>query len=150
MDAKQFFELNADPEVIRYTGDEAFGSVTEAMEFIQNYDHYRIHGFVRWACVLRSTGEFIGFCGLRKDDQSGETDIGFRIRREFWGKGYATEAALACMNFGFEKIGLTSIIGRAVLENHASIHVLEKLGMEYESETDCHGHKAALYRIKKP
>ncbi|MEZ4687860.1 MAG: GNAT family N-acetyltransferase [Bacteroidia bacterium] len=75
-----FYELNADPEVIRYTGDPPFGSVEEARKFIEEYDAYAKHGIGRWAVIEEEMGDFIGFCGLKKHDD-GEVDLGYRLRR---------------------------------------------------------------------
>ena len=147
-DARSFFDLNNDPDVIRYTGDEPFSSVEHARQFISDYREYAVHGYGRWACVEKSHGEWIGFCGLRSEGE--EVDIGFRFHRIHWGKGYATESAQACLDHGFRELQLPSIIGRASKENAASIRVLEKLGMSYEGDGDCHGELASIYRINNP
>lgn len=143
-DAHAFFELNSDPEVIRYTGDEAFENLQAARAFILAYEPYKRDGFGRWAVELKATNEFVGFCGLRLLE-SGEVDLGFRFHRKHWGQGYATESAKACLSYGFNKLNLKRIIGRAALENKASIAVLEKIGMSYSHGGDCHGQQAAIY-----
>ena len=71
--------LNGDPTVIRYTGDEAFADYAAALAFLQSYDHYRRHGFGRWAVIMRDSGQFAGFCGLRMDPRTGRVDLGFRF-----------------------------------------------------------------------
>lgn len=149
-DARGFLELNADPDVIRFTGDQPFEDEAEALAFIKNYHPYQRDGYGRWVCILKENNEFIGFCGLRKDDNRQETDIGFRFCRRFWGKGYATESAKACIEFGFSTLNLPCIIGRASMNNKASIRVLEKVEMKYVSEGDCHGELAVIYRITNP
>jgi [ribosomal protein S5]-alanine N-acetyltransferase len=63
-DAAGFYELNADPEVLRYTGDRPFASVAGAEAFIRSYDAYERYGYGRWSVYLRETGEYMGFCGL--------------------------------------------------------------------------------------
>lgn len=147
-DAPSFFNLNNDPDVIRYTGDKPFSSIEHARQFISEYKEYAAHGYGRWACIEKNSGEWIGFCGLRKEED--EVDIGFRFHRRYWGKGYATESAQACLDHGFRELQLASIIGRASIENTASIRVLEKLGMSYEGDGDCHGEPASIYRINNP
>ncbi len=137
-DAKGFFEMNADPEVIQFTGDRAFVDIEETGQFIQAYDQYEKHGYGRWSIYLKGTEEYLGFCGLRYSTEKQETDIGFRLIRKYWNKGFATEAAIACLEAGFQKFGLDKIVGRARADNQASIRVLEKLGMskafEYTEE----------------
>jgi [ribosomal protein S5]-alanine N-acetyltransferase len=140
-DALNMFELNSDPEIIRFTGDEPFKSIDEATALIKNYDQYRNNGYGRWTVLEEISSEYVGWCGLNFIKESGETDLGFRFKRNAWGKGIATEAATACINYGFNELKLSKIIGRAMKENRASIRVLEKTGMQFEKEFDAHGGK---------
>ena len=143
-DAPQMYLLNADPTVLKYTGDLPFQSISEAESFIQHYDHYQKYGFGRWSVILKSSNEFIGWCGLKQHEEA-FVDIGFRFFKKEWGKGYATEAAKACLVYGFEYLNLKEIIGRAAKENIASVRVLEKLGMEFWKEDTCEGIDGAVY-----
>lgn len=133
-DAASFYELNLDPEVLRYTGDTSFSSVTEAEAFIRGYTHYERYGYGRWSVFIKETGEYAGFCGLNYRPELHEVDVGFRLLRKCWGKGYATEAARGCIRYGFETCGLAHIVARAMRENRASIRVIEKLGMQFDKE----------------
>ena len=148
-DASDCFKLNSNPEVIKYTGDEAFESVCEAEDFLKNYDAYKKTGYGRWAVIEKASNTFIGFCGLKLDEEN-LVDIGFRFLQETWGKGYATESSIVSMKFGFENFDIDEIIGRADTKNLASIRVLEKLGMNFWKigETD-HLGETAYYRISK-
>lgn len=112
IDAKDFYDLNANPNVIKYTGDSAFKSIDEAKQFLENYQDYKLNGYGRWAVIIKETKQFIGWCGLKLDDK--ETDIGFRFFEEDWKKGYATESAIAYVDYGFEELKLRRIIGRAM------------------------------------
>jgi len=76
-----------------------------------------------------------------------EFDIGFRFFKKYWNKGYATESARACLDLGFEKFGMKTIIGRARKENTASIHVLEKLGLTFTHEYEEDGENWVSYSI---
>lgn len=145
-DARDIHLLNLDPEVIRYTGDAPFPSVAAAAKFLEGYDHYRRYGHGRWAVELRENGTFLGWCGLKYTPELDEHDIGFRFMRVHWGKGYATEAALACLGHGFEVLGLTTVVGRAMKANAASIRVMEKMGMQYVGPYDFEGEDGVLYR----
>ena len=146
-DAEGFFQLNADPEVIRHTGDAAFRSVEEARTFIRAYDHYQKYGYGRWSIVLKETDVFIGFCGLKFHPDQQWTDIGFRLARQYWGQGLATEAAKRCLDYGFGQLGIERIVGRARQANTASIRVLEKLGMLRKGSFDFEGHPGYWYEI---
>lgn len=148
-DAEQAYLLNLDPEVIRYTGDEAFKSVEEAEKFLTAYDHFKKYGFGRWAVIDKSNNEFLGWCGLKYSPNDNEYDIGFRFFKKHWGKGYATEAATACLELGFNKFNMPAIIGRAAKQNLASINVLQKIGLTYLKDADCHGEDAVIYKIEK-
>jgi [ribosomal protein S5]-alanine N-acetyltransferase len=147
-DSKSFYELNQNPNVVKYTGDKAFASVAEAQLFLENYKDYQINGFGRWAVINKSNGEFLGWCGLKYVKAINETDIGFRFFEEYWNNGFATESAKSCLNYGFEKLNLKTIVGRVMAENLASIKILEKLGLKYEKEFNFDDHKGLIYRIE--
>jgi len=148
-DAKDFYELNLNPNVVKYTGDRAFKNITEAEIFLSSYSDYDKNGYGRWAVIDKSNGEFLGWCGLKYIHALNETDIGFRFFENHWNKGFATESAKACLRFGFEKLNLETVVGRAMAENAASINVLEKIGLKYEKEFDFDSHKGLIYKINK-
>lgn len=146
-DAENFYELNLNPKVVQFTGDVPFQSVSEAEEFLRNYNPYQEYGYGRWAVIEKESGEFIGWCGLKLEEK--ETDIGFRFFEQYWNIGFATESAKACLEYGFNELDLEEIVGRAMKENLASIRVLEKIGLRYVGEMDCALHPGVLYRIRK-
>jgi len=146
-DSGNFYELNLNPKVVKYTGDTAFENLKAAEIFLDQYNDYQINGFGRWAVIDKGNGEFLGWCGLKYAEKSNETDIGFRLFEKHWNKGFATESASACLKYGFEKLNLKTVIGRVMSENIASIKVLEKIGLTYEKEFNFDGHKGLIYRI---
>lgn len=149
-DAKNMFDLNNDKEVIKYTGDDHFSSELEALDFIKNYDHYKIHGFGRWAVILKKSNEFIGWSGLKLNEEN-NIDIGFRFYKKYWGLGFASESAKAVLEYGFNVLKLECIVGRVAPENIASVRILEKLGMKFKKQGNCHGiEDAKIYSISKP
>ena len=149
-DDHHLYALNFDPEVIKYTGDPAFQNVQEARSFLENYYQYRKYGFGRWAVVHKNDGDFLGWCGLKYDPSIDETDIGFRFSKRFWNQGFATESAKACLAYGFTRLSMETIIGRAMKENTASVKVLEKLGMLFEREFDFYrGHSGVVYKMEQ-
>ena len=133
-DAQFAFELNSNPEVLLYTGDDPFDSVEQASEFLENYSDYQRNGFGRWGVVLKETGKLIGWCGLKRDRETQEVDLGYRFFQESWNKGFATEASIACLEIGKNRFGLERIVARARKENPASYKVMEKLGFSFEKE----------------
>ncbi|WP_343636416.1 GNAT family N-acetyltransferase [Fluviicola sp.] len=144
-DAENAYLLNSDPEVLRYTGDDPFESIEEARTFLENYESYRKYGFGRWAMILKETGEYLGWCGLKYTPELDEFDIGYRLMKKFWGKGYATEAAGACLELGFGQLGMETIVGRAMPENGASVCVLEKIGLTYLENRMTEGTEEVIY-----
>lgn len=148
-DAPAFFALHADPEVLRYTGDSPFASVEESLALIRGYDCYVKDGFGRWTVERRSDGVVLGWCGLRMQPE-GLVDLGYRLHRRFWGQGYATEAALASLAFGFGQAGLDLIIARTDPANTRSKQVLDRIGMNYWKTDSCdHSWVADHYRIQR-
>jgi RimJ/RimL family protein N-acetyltransferase len=145
-DAADLFALNADPEVMRYTGDKPFATLAEAEALIKGYQCYRTDGYGRWTVVRSDDGAVLGWCGSRMQ-ASGEVDLGYRLHRMFWGQGYATEAGIVCVRIGFEQFNLPRIIGRVARANMGSIRVLEKCGLHYwkEAEPECNLADAMIY-----
>jgi len=148
-DSKDLYDLNSDAEVLEYTGDIPFVSIEEAELFLNNYSDYKKNGFGRWAVILKESNDFLGWCGLKLNEEN-LIDLGFRFFQSEWGKGYATESAVISLDYGFNTLNLDCIIGRSSIKNIASIRVLEKLGMKRIKTGDFEGVKnAAYYAIDK-
>ena len=135
-DIEPTYQMNLDPEVSKYTGD---GGVVDRAEIERRITEdvmgdYRKHGFGRLAVTLKTENILIGFCGLKYLDDLDVVDLGYRLNRNYWGQGFATEAAKVCLDFGFKKLNLSQIIGLVLPENIASIRVLDKLGFRFEKE----------------
>ena len=149
-DAEAFFKLNSDPEVLRFVPDKALLNVEQARQLL--IDHpiadYRKHGFGRGALIIKSTGEQIGFAGLKYLEELGEVDVAYRLMPTHWGLGLATEAALASIRYGFANLGLKRIIGLVMPENIASVRVLEKAGLRYTETISFWGHDFSKYVIE--
>ena len=143
-DAADMFRLNEDWDVIKYTGDPPFTSEEDALQFLQNYDEYHRNNMGRWALIVKETNQFIVWCGLKRHDDD-MVDIGFRLFKTEWGKGYATEAAQATLNYGFKTLNISEIIGRSARENHTSLKVLGKLGMTFWKDDSCKGITDSVY-----
>ena len=148
-DAESFFKLNNYPEVVRFVPDKPLLNVEQARQTL--IDHpiadYRRYGFGRGACILKSTGEQIGFAGLKYLDELGEVDVAYRLLPAHWGQGLATEVALASVRYGFAALGLKRIIGLVMPKNIASVRVLEKTGLRYSGTVTLWGHTFSRYVI---
>ena len=148
-DAEPFFWLNTDPEVLRYVPDKTLVDIDQARQILLDHPiaDYRKHGFGRCACILKSTGENIGFAGLKYLEELGDVDVAFRLMRVYWGSGLATEAAIASVRFGFNDLGLRRIIGLVMPENIASVRVLEKAGLRYAESVAFWGNQFSKYVV---
>ena len=148
-DAEAFFKLNSDPEVLRFVPDKPLLNVEQARQTLVDHPiaDYRKYGFGRGACILKSTGEQIGFAGLKYLEELGEVDVAYRLMRSHWRMGLATEAALASVRYGFADLGLKRIIGLVMPENIASVRVLEKTGLRYAETVSFWEHQFSKYVI---
>lgn len=139
-DTEGLFRLDSDPLVHQYLGNQTISKMEEA-EFAVNFirEQYASNGIGRWATIEKDSGAFIGWSGLKylTEEENGHTnfyDVGYRLIPEFWGKGYATEACRAALDFGFNNFGMEKIVGTANELNLASIRVLSKCGLEYKNQ----------------
>ncbi len=150
-DAPLIYKLNLDPDVIMYTGDP-IKNVEQAREVLEQtiLPQYALYNHGRWAVHVKPDLEFIGWCGLKTRPERNEIDLGYRFLKKAWGKGYATEAAYACIKYGFEKQGLRRIVGRAMPQNTASLKVLEKCDMQYVGDEIVDDHPSKTYEIFNP
>ncbi|WP_299789563.1 GNAT family N-acetyltransferase [uncultured Shewanella sp.] len=148
-DVAGFYGLNLDPLVLKFTGDKPFSSRSEVVRFIEEYDQYDKYGFGRWSLYLKSSGEYIGFCGLRQSPETGEVDIGFRLMRRFWHRGYALESAKASLELAFTRYGVDTVIARAMKNNLASQRLIQKLGMQLDSSFIESGEEWLKYELKQ-
>ena len=127
-----FAAMNADPEVMRYFPAIAAEAQTRATvdAWRQQFEE---QGWSNWAVELKGSREFIGFVGLsvprRQLPFSPCVEIGWRLARRFWGHGYATEGAKACLSVGFATLGLTQVVSFTSLLNTPSRAVMERIGM---------------------
>lgn len=138
-DLATFAALNADREVMEHMVSTLTKEETAAM--IERIEaHFEEHGFGLWAVELALTGEFVGFAGLSIPRFEAHfmpaVEVGWRLRRSHWGKGYAAEAAAAAMEFGFNTAELDEIVSFTVPANTRSTRVMERLGMTRDPADD--------------
>jgi RimJ/RimL family protein N-acetyltransferase len=132
-DLEDLYSLMSDRKVMRFS---PFGVLdkkkTEKMllEFMKSY---RYKGFGRWALNDKEKGDFVGLCGVSIIELDGKEELafGYRIRKEFWGNGLATEAGLVVKDYIFKKLKIKRVIALIANENRASLKVAEKLGMRF-------------------
>jgi RimJ/RimL family protein N-acetyltransferase len=131
------FELDSDKEVHKFLGNKPFKTIEQSrnlIEFIQR--QYIENGIARWAILDKVTDEFVGWTGFKLiketiNHHSNYYDFGYRLKRKFWGKGYATESGNSALKYGIEMLQLKEIYAMTDANNFASRRVLEKIGMKY-------------------
>lgn len=160
-DLEQFAKMNADPQVMRY-----FPTIKTFDESLEEYarikEHFERHNYGFWAVSERNKDDFIGFIGLRYIDFPANftptVEIGWRLKQEFWGRGYATEGAVASLKYGFEQLNLPEIVSFTSALNHKSQAVMQRIGLHHEPENDFNHpklpethplRKHVLYRIRR-
>lgn len=113
--------------------------------------YYREHGFGLWAVERKDDGAFMGRIGLLAQEVDGvsEVEVGYALAEEFWGRGYAIEAARACRDWAFRNLPVDHVISLILPENRLSIRVAERNGMTPWKETEVKGHRIRVYRITR-
>ena len=113
----------------------------------RNIGRYQRDGHGLWAMVLKDSGELIGDCGctLQEVEGTNHVEVGYHVRRDLWGRGYATEAAWACMEYAFNRLGASHVISMIRPENVQSIRVAEKNGLACEKIIFWRGYDHCIY-----
>jgi len=133
-DVDNLFELDSDPEVMRYlTGGP--GTPREEIErdcipaYLNYYEQFEGYGF--WVALEKSTGNFLGWFHFRPgpSDRIDQPELGYRLRKSAWGKGYATEGSQALIDKGFTELGVQRVIASTYQDNAGSRRVMEKCGL---------------------
>ncbi|OSY88818.1 GNAT family acetyltransferase [Tenacibaculum holothuriorum] len=157
-DTDGIFELDSNPEVHKYLGNNPITNHKQAEDIIAFFHkQYKENGIGRFAAFEKESGNFIGWSGLKlnkgeKEELNGFTnfiDIGYRLIPKYWGKGYASESAIACLDFGFKQMNYDIIYGAAETDNIGSNKILQKIGLQYVNNFLFEGTDAKWYELKK-
>lgn len=150
------FELESNPNVHKYVGKKPITHIDESRAYIKFVQQqYEDHGTGRWAVVLKETNTFIGWSGIKFITESINNhkdfyEIGYRFIEEHWGKGYATEAGKAFMDYAFNEMKVEAIYAYADAGNSGSRSILEKLGLKYVNSFMLDGEQEVWYELKNP
>ena len=154
-DAQGMFELDSDPEVHAYLGNQPIKTVAQSKEQIDFIrQQYIENGIGRWAVIEKKSDQFIGWSGFKLitemiNERTQYLDLGYRFIRKYWGKGYGYESAIACLDFGFTEMNYETIYGAADVENIGSNKILTKIGLQFANEFDYKDVKVNWYELKK-
>lgn len=135
-DVDAFWAMNADPAIVRYTGQDPITSRAEAEEKLiaAPLADYAKYGYGRLAVVHKESDRVIGFCGIKHLPEFSLPELGYRLLPAFWGQGLITEAARPVLAHGHQELALAKIIALIHPDNIGSIKVAEKLGMARQEQ----------------
>lgn len=133
-DIIDFIKMNEDSEVMKYFPSKLTSE--ESVDFLSRIkEEFTRSGYGLYPVELKETGEFIGYIGFHlstfKSDFTPCVEIGWRLKREYWGRGYATEGALACLEYGFNHLGFEEVYSFTATINIPSENLMRRLGMHY-------------------
>jgi ribosomal-protein-alanine N-acetyltransferase len=135
-DLAAFYALCSTPEIIRYAQNKPLASLEEARALMHAapFRDYATYGYGRFACVWKATGAVIGFSGVKYVPEFTDNELGYRFLPEYWGRGLATEAGQASIDFARSNLGLPRLIALVHPDNTASAQVVTKLGFAVEKQ----------------
>jgi len=132
-DAELLVELDSDPEVMRYiTGEPTPRDEIEQQALPEILAQYATHpGLGTFAAHERSSGQFVGWFGLKPTGEAGTVDVGYRLNRTAWGQGYATEGTRALIDKAFSELGMARVVADTMAVNTKSRRVMTKAGLRF-------------------
>lgn len=146
-DTSGMFALDSDAEVHKYLGNNPIQTLEEAKKIITSIRaQYKEYGIGRWAIINKKTNDFVGWTGLKYEQKLRKDfnyyDLGYRLRKNYWGQGIGTETALASLKYGFDQLKLEKICAAADVNNIGSNKILQKIGLKpkgtfYYEDTLC-------------
>ena len=154
-DAEDFYRIYTDAETMRFQVVPENYSVEVERYYLGRHieRYYKTLGFGLWAVILKKSNRLIGRCGLVLQPLEGgeEIEVSYLIEREFWNQGFASEAASAALELGFEKYNFRRLVAFIHPQNTASIRVAEKIGMRFERKVEFRSWgEVDLYTAEKP
>ena len=149
-DFEAYAELCADPEVMRYLGGKVFDRTEAWRQMASMIGHWYLRGYGIWAVEEKDSGRLAGRIGCINPEGWPGFEVGWTLKREFWGKGYATEAGRRALEYGFNELDKPHIISLIHPENRASIRVAERLGETLEGNARVFETDVLVYGIDRP
>jgi RimJ/RimL family protein N-acetyltransferase len=147
-DVGAVYAMRSDTDVMRFIREPQ--NRVETVKWLKLVSsHWKDEKIGFCAVIEKASNKFAGWCGLWRLKETQETEVGYAIARKFWGKGFATEAARRCVEYGFKELKVDKIVAVARPENTGSRRVMEKLGMQYDYTGEFYGRPLVHYTITK-
>jgi len=148
-DFEEYAAIHADDEVTRFTARTHLSRMEAWRHLATMVGHWHLRGFGMWGVEVLANGKLVGRVGFHEPDGWPDFELAWTIGREFWGKGYATEAARAALEYAFKEMGRDHVISLIDPANVRSIAVAERLGESVEGDVEVGGHRLLIYGIRK-
>lgn len=155
-DVDGLFELESNPNVHLFVGNKPVTHIDECRAYVEFiHKQYKDFGTGRWAVILKETNEFLGWSGIKFitneiNNHKDFYEIGYRFIEKHWGKGYATEAGKAFIDYAFNEMKVEALYAYADAGNENSRKILEKLGLRYVNSFEYEGELEVWYELKNP
>ena len=155
-DVDGLFELESNPNVHLFVGNKPVTHIDECRAYVEFiHQQYKDFGTGRWAVILKETNEFLGWSGIKFitneiNNYKDFYEIGYRFIEKHWGKGYATEAGKAFIDYAFNEMKVEALYAYADAGNENSRKILEKLGLRYVNSFEYEGELEVWYELKNP
>jgi RimJ/RimL family protein N-acetyltransferase len=144
-DLDAYAAMLADPDVVRFLGTQPLTRSEAWRNLAMVLGHWTLRGYGLWAVEDRESGLLAGRVGLWRPEGWPALEVGWTLRRQFWGRGFATEAAHAVIEYAFSTLGQNHLISLIHPENVRSIAVASRLGMTHEGRTELLGNEVVIY-----
>ena len=149
-DFDAYAEMCADAEVMRYLGDgQPLSRPLAWRNLAMMVGHWSLRGYGLWAAEDRSSGILVGRIGFWNPEGWPGFELGWTLRRSFWGHGYATEGARLALRYAFTQLAQPHVISLIHPDNTRSIQVAQRLGESLQGPTEVLGKTALVYRITR-
>ena len=154
-DAEAMFKLDSNPNVVKYLGNKPFKSIDQSVNIINNVrKQYINNGIGRFSVVVKETNEMIGWAGIKfvtdiENDRTNFYDLGYRLHEEHWGKGYASEATKAWLDYFFQTMKHPVLVASVNIDNFESNKIVKKFGFQLINTFDYEDLHCNWYELKK-
>ena len=153
-DAEGIFKLDSEPDVHEFLGKKPIKTIDEAVKIIEHVRaQYQRNGIGRWAIIDKETNDFVGWSGLKYEEglrkEFNYYDLVYRLRKEYWGNGIATETAYESLQYGFEQLKLKEIGAAAAINHVVSNRILKKIGLKFVETFEYDNTLHNWYKLEK-